>query len=183
MAAGVAKVAAATLCFAVASFAAQPSGVPARNQAVLMLRVLLYDRNLRERAPDDVARVVVVTKSGDSASAAAGHELTEVLGELSRKAVLGGRKIRVREVTSDELDRTLDAEPTCAVYLSANAATPEVLASARRHRALTFSADPSDAAVGFVQRSDRVVITVNLKGAKAEGADLDSELLALAEVR
>lgn len=171
---------AAAMTIALTANAAQPSAVPAKNRAVLMLRVLLYDRNLSKRASDSLARVVIASRPGDSD----GEEMAKVLGDLSRRAVLGGRKIQVRHVAPEELPAVLEAEVTAAVYLAPGATSPALLTAVRRHRVLTFSSDDAaPTAIGFVQRADKVVITVNLEAARAEGADLDSELLALADVR
>lgn len=159
--------------------------MPAKNQAVLMMRVLLYDRNLAQRSTSDSAKVVVV--SAGQGARAEGDEMAETLTQLAKRAVVGGRKIVVQHVNASELKGVLTKETVTAVYLAAGVKAPDVLTATRAAHALTFSADTdcieAGASVGFVQRAERIAIAVNLKSAKAEGADLDSALLALAEVK
>ncbi|MBK7865174.1 MAG: YfiR family protein [Archangiaceae bacterium] len=162
--------------------------LPAKNQAVLMLRVLLYDKNLKGRAAEGPVKVVVVARADSPKSRETGDEMVKVLSGLATRALVGGRKLEVRLLTEQAAAHLGPREPVTALYLATELENPrELLTVSRQRRALSFSGDAAaieaGAAVGFVQKDDRIGITVNLKSAQAEGADLDAELLGLADVK
>ena len=168
--------------------AAQAYELPARNQAVLMLRVLLYDRNLDKRVEKSALRVVVVVPPAGSVPQDSGAEMVEVLSQLAHTAVVGGRKIVVETVSADGLAGALAKGPVGAVYLSSALAAPAPLVErAQRAGVLCFSVDraaiDAGAAVGFGLRRERITLLINLRRAKQAGADLDSALLEVAQVK
>lgn len=86
------------------------------------------------------------------------------------------------------LAATLEHEQIAAVYFGAGVEPlAPMIAATDRAKTLTFSADPraieAGAAVGFVAQGDRIALSMNLQRVRAGGAELDSELLALAELR
>lgn len=157
--------------------------VPARNQAVLMLRVLLYDRALGQRV-GGVARVVVVSNPADDASRAAGEAMLVTLKDLSASAVLGGRRITAEGATPETLASV--ARGAAAVYVAPGTPLSSVAGVAQKAQVLTFAAErkavADGACAGFTARNGRTVILVNLAASKAHGADFESGFLSIAEV-
>jgi hypothetical protein len=168
--------------------AAWADEIPARNQAVLMLRVLLYDRNLDKRVDRDALRVLVVVPPVASSARDSGLEMAAVLTQLAQTAVVGGRRIVVETVSAEGLYAALTKGLVGAVYLAPQLAAPAaVIQSTQRAGVLSFSGDRSaieaGAVVGFARRSERITLLINLRRAKEAGADLDSALLEVAQVK
>lgn len=162
--------------------------IPARNQAVLMLRVLLYDRNFDKRMDRDAVRVLVVVPAAASGARDSGFEMAAALSQLAQTAVVGGRKIVVETVSAEGLSAALSKGLVGAVYLAPQLAAPAALIqSTQRAGVLSFAVDRSTidagAVVGFALRSERITLLINLRRAKQAGADLDSALLEVAQVK
>jgi len=166
------------------------AGVSPGQRALLLLRVLAYDRALRSRAGDAV-QVAVVYQAGAAASEAERDDLLVAFADVARTVVVGGRPVRAVPVPwrgGAELEALLAARRASAVYACPGLleAAGEIEAAARRQRALTFAGDGAFVERGFavalVDRGRRAGVLVAPAVAAAEGADLDSALLSLAEL-
>jgi hypothetical protein len=164
--------------------------LPASKQALLLLRVLAYDRNLRPRATDEVT-VVVTYREGDAKSVDERDAIATALQEAASSFVVGGLPVRVTQVPwrgTQDLDARLAALHAAALYVVASLASeaPAISVASRARSALTFGPSrevvAAGLALGLVQRADRAALVVNVAAARAEGADLDSGFLAIAEV-
>lgn len=164
--------------------------LPPVNQALLLLRVLAYDRNLSRRAGKRVA-VIVVARAGDPRSRERADRLVEAFDEVAGKVVVAGlpvgaEALAVRDAAA--LQARLEASPAALVYLDEGLGplVPELTAVTRRRGALSAAGDralvEAGAAVAAVPRGDRAGVVVNLVAARQEGADLDAALLAVAEL-
>lgn len=185
-------VAAALASCAVAGVAAVPAradDVPARNQAQLVLRVLIYDRNLKVRA-GEVVRVAVVFRAGDASSEAERDALLAAYREGAQELVAQGLPVKVEAVAwrdAANLAAQLAERRFAALHAGrALAAVAQELArAARTAKSLGFAPAlemvESGLAVGLVPRGERAGLVVNLAAARAEGADLDPVLLQMAE--
>jgi len=161
-----------------------------RQQALILLRALVYDRNLRARAGSEVA-VAVVFRPGHAASEAERTALVEVLDEVSQQAVAAGLPVRVFTVAwrdREDLAARLADRPAAALFACSGleeqaAALAEV---ARRRGVLAASGSRVPLEQGFalalVERGSRAGLVVSPAAAAAQGADLDSALLQLAEI-
>ena len=157
----------------------------AQQEALLLLRILAYDRNLTKRTSDEVV-IVVVHKSGNATSESAGRDIVGSLLAAAKKVSVAGRKVKVRSEAFG--DTTKNLSNTAAFYVATGlddhiAAISQI---SRTNKILTFSnveGYVSSLAIGIVPKDKSMSIIVNLKSAKAEGADLDSALLKLADVR
>ena len=169
---------------------ARAGDLPARNQALLLLRVLAYDRNLKQRAQSTVT-VVVLYRPGDRASEERGAALVSAFEEVARAAVVGGLPVKVEGVPYrdvPELEARLRALHPALAYVdpSLAPAVPDIVQTSRRLGVLT--ADGSRAlveaglSVGVVAQTDRAGLIVNLRASRQEGVDFDSALLALSDV-
>ena len=162
--------------------------LPPRQQALLLLRVLAYDRALRARTGADVG-VAVVFDERDPGSAASAAELVRALEEAARGYVVSGLPVRVVRCPwrgPDDLASCLDDRGAAAALVAPGVREPARIARATR-RAEALSATSSregveaGLSVGLVQRASRAALLVNLPAARQEGADLDSALLRVAE--
>jgi hypothetical protein len=164
--------------------------LPARNQALLLLRVLSYDRNLRARSGAELT-VVVAYREG-SARSEHEREIVAALEEAARSFTVSGLKARVVSVPwrgAPALAVELRARGAAALYvgesLSEEAAA---ISAATRGVRSTLSFAPLRAmveeglALGLLNAGERARLLVNLAAAREEGADLDSVLLGIVEV-
>lgn len=170
--------------------AALAEDLPPRNQALLLLRVLAYDRNLRQRA-HAAATVAVLCKPGDRASEARAADLQAAFEKVSRDVVVAGLPVRAEVVPfrdAADLESRLDALKPALAYVDP-ALLPAVgdIVKATRRRGI-LSADGSrglveaGVAIGVVAQSGRAGLIVNLRSSRQEGADLDAALLAVSDV-
>jgi hypothetical protein len=180
----------AALAGALCALPARGEDLPPRHQALLLLRVLAYDRNLKQRVGAS-ATVLVLYRPGDLASEARRSALRHAFEEVAREVVVSGLPVAVEEVpyrSVAELDARLESNRAAMVYVD-HALEGDVsdITSVTRRRGV-LSADGSRSmveagvAIGIVARSGRAAVTVNLPAARQEGANLDSALLAVAEV-
>jgi hypothetical protein len=175
---------------ALATSRARAEDPPPRHQALLLLRVLAYDRNLRTRAGAS-ATVLVLYRSGDLGSESRRGALRTAFDEVARDVVVSGLPVTVEELAyrnPAELEGRLEALHPAMVYVD-RALEGSVLEITRVTRGRgVLSADGSRAmveagvALAIVARSGRAAVLVNLPAARQEGADLDSALLAVADV-
>lgn len=161
-----------------------------RKQALLLLRVLVYDRNLKSRA-GGVVRVAVVFRPGDRGSEQRRDELVAALEEVSREVIAAGLPVQVLAVpyhdAADFEVRLGRAAPACAfVCTCLGPMVKDVARATRRHAVLSMSGSKEmvegGLAIGLVNRGQRAGVVVNLRAARSEGADLDAALLGIAEV-
>ncbi len=103
---------------------------------------------------------------------------------------MSGLPVQVKEVpfrSAAELEAQLDAlHPALIEVDAALASALPGLLRLSRHRGISTSGTRAmaqdGAAFGVTVTSGRAAVTVNLAGARAEGADLDAALLAVCEV-
>lgn len=178
------------LAVALAAVPARGDELAPRNQALLLLRVLAYDRNLARRAGPR-ATVLVLYRPGDLGSESRRSSLRTAFEEVAREVVVSGLAVEVEEVafrSAADLDAKVAASSAALVYVD-RALAPELAEITRATRvrsALTAAGArellPQGVAVAVVASGTRAAILVNLAAARREGADLDSALLGIAEV-
>lgn len=179
----------AVLSSGVAARAAEDE-LPARQRVLLLLRVLAYDRNLKLRAGEAMA-VAVLYRKGDARSEECQRDLLGTFEELAASAVVAGLPIQPRALAftgAVALEAALGAPRTAALFVCPGLedAAQALQKAARRRQTFTAAAGRALAeaglSLGLVQRGDRAGLVINLEAARAEGADLDSALLRIAEV-
>lgn len=159
----------------------------ANSEAALILRVLSYDRNLRQRASD---RVTVLAIHGGSAGDCDG--LVRALNQLGRAVSVSGLRTRaVLHAWNGESDLQSAARSNHASVLYVcpgfDANIEQISAASRRASLLSISSREADVraglTVGIVRRgSGTPQLLVNVRSAEAEGARLDAALLRIATV-
>lgn len=157
-------------------------------QALLMLRVLAYDRNLPARAGSGVS-VMILFVQGNAASESVRESMASTLTAAGEKVTVSGLRLEVGvKAFEGAADLAKALAGVDAVYLcpGLDGAAREIARVTRARGVLSFGG--GDAAVragigvGFVLRDDKPAIVVNLPATRDEGADLDAALLRVAEV-
>lgn len=160
---------------------------PADLSAKLLLRALAYDRGLKARASADLV-VAVLSRAGDPAQDASGFvEALKGLGNVTVQE-LPVRVVSFTAATGAEAAAHVGTTKAQVLYVGqgfeGDAAV--VQAAAARAQALTTYRAPGyvDAfALGVVPKDGKPKIMIKLAAAKESGADLDAQLLRLAQVR
>lgn len=162
--------------------------MPPQLRAVMMLKVLNYDRSLGTRVADTV-NVGVLARSVEADPYCS--RLMVALQDGATKANLAGKPTRIVALpftTPADLEARLTREPMGGLFVcpSVEDQVAAIAGITRKRHVLSFSG--SDAAVraglgvGLFLREQRPVILVNLAVTRAEGADLDAALLRISEV-
>jgi hypothetical protein len=178
------------LCVALGLLTARPvrADVADDRRALVMLRILAYDKRLADRAGATV--VVAVVFAATEASAAERTRWTTAFAHIGNLKV-GGRPIAVVAVrvdTARQLEQDLRAAHAAAAIVcdgvEATLALRDVAAATRAARALSLTTREADVirglAVGVVPGKKRDEIVVNIGSATAEGVKFDAGLLQLA---
>jgi len=161
-----------------------------RKQALLLLRVLVYDRNLKLRARDAV-RVAIAFRAGDRRSEAERDEFVAAFEAVAREVVAAGLPIEVAAVPyhdAADFEARLRAMAPTGLYVCArlDQSVKEIARISRSNAVLSAAGSKemveAGLAIGLVNRGLRAGVVVNLSGARGEGADLDAALLGIAEV-
>jgi hypothetical protein len=166
------------------------SDLPVTEQAVFLLRVLAYDRNLKMRTPE-AASILLAYQGGNDSSEATKNALIGEINRLAKDLRVADLPVRVTPIaytTLDDLDAALGRAKASALFVcpGLESSVPIISTVTRRRSALTFTGVEvwarQSLAIGLVARGDKPTVIVNLRASKAEGADLDPALLRIAEV-
>jgi hypothetical protein len=168
----------------------QPASADTTNgrRALVVLRVLAYDKNLSVRAGSEV-RILVVHPEGEDGAAERAHWVESFDG--IRKLKVGGRSVVVttHEVESatglaEELDAVKPAAIVVCNGVANEIAIDRLAALTRASKALSITTRETEVvgglAVGIVPGKTRDQIVVNTSAAVAEGVKFDAGLLQLA---
>lgn len=163
--------------------------VPAKNQALLLLRILAYDHNLGSRVDNKTVTIAVVAKGGNSDSEDIANELVSVIRELAKSTTISNNAINVVRLAYS--DKTFDADVAktraAALYVAPGLgdAIVNIAGVTHERKLLTFTGSADyvvTLAVGFAMYDSKPNILVNIPASRAEGADLDPALLRVAKI-
>jgi hypothetical protein len=160
---------------------AHATDLPPQQQALLVLRILSYDRNLKARAETEVAIAVV---SGSLPC----EEIVVALESASKQRSVAGLPVRVVPMAwPKDGNLKLDKRPAAAYICGGLSGQVDKISALTRQRdILSIAGTEADVksglGIGFALRNDRAAVVVNLNAVKEEGAELDSALLSLAEI-
>jgi hypothetical protein len=162
--------------------------VPPELAAKTVLRALAYDRALKGRAGEELL-LAVVAKAGDAGDdAGAFAAALKALGSVTVQE-LPLRAVQVTAGSGAEAAAKLAGLKASVVYVGAGFDASEVAglqAAALKAQALTTYRAPGYEevlALGVLPRDGKLRIVVKLAAAKAAGAELDPQLLKLAQVK
>jgi hypothetical protein len=168
---------------------AQQMPVPVEVQVPVLLKVLTFDRRIADVRGENLV-VGVLYQSGFRLSSTVKDRVVEALSSAgsSRPA---NRPLKVVAVDADgkeSLETALARLGVRVLYVTPMRAfdLESLVAATRRNRTLTLTGVPdyveAGLSIGLDLRQDRPRILVNLRAARAEGADLAAPLLGLATV-
>jgi len=182
------RLAALLLALTVASPALGAEITP-RQRALLLLRVLVYDRALPRRAQGVVKVAVLSRAGGDTAERGALLAAFEELARTTRAAGLPVRAVAMLYEGPAAFAAELARQRPVAVYACADLgeAAPEVAEAARRAHVLAVAGERRLVVEGgfplaLIDRGDRAGLVLDPEAAAAAGAELDSALLSVAEL-
>lgn len=164
--------------------------LPAKNQALLLLRILAYDHKLADRVDAKKVTIYVVHRAGASESEDPANEMVGVLREIAKSTKLAGNTIQVVKVAYNE--KTFDADiakvKAAALWVapSLGDSLGPISGVTTKRKLLSFTGVPeyvnAGLSVGFSNDGGKPVISVNIPASKNEGADLDVALLRVAKI-
>ena len=157
-------------------------------RALVMLRVLAYDKNLGQRVGDDL-KIVVAYAPGDQGVAESARWIAAFA--KVKKLKVDGRSVTVVAVKVDSADglaRTLGPLRAGAVVvcdaLARKISIAQVAKLTRTYKVLSFTTREPEVvgglAVGVVAGKSKDEIVINVRAVAAEGVKFDAGLLALA---
>lgn len=159
----------------------ETSPIPARVQVLLFSKIWMFDRSVAES--DSIVMAVLYQSTF--------RPSTEAKNQLIEAVRAEGLKIRCVPVALDDVERIsneLQRVKADVFYVTEmrgiNVQDVVEVSRARQIKTITVVSGYLDAgiAIGLRVRSDKPVIVVNLKAAKAEGSDLTGQLLKVATI-
>lgn len=163
--------------------------VPAARQAVIVLRALAYDGNLKTRAGATV-NIAIVHKKGNSASEQMAAAVTQAF--ISRQSTLvTGLPIAVSRLTYLSASRLKDAIVASGIDLlyvcdGLESDLDAIKEITRETKTLSVGANREQVekglSLGVVEMDGKVSILVNLQGSRFEGVSFASDFLSLTTV-
>jgi hypothetical protein len=160
--------------------------LPIRNQALLLFRVLSYDRNLAQRAHSSVT-IAVAWRTGDEVLRDEAIDSLRAVGSQFKIAGLPVRAVPVH-FERGEFSRQLVATGANVVLVvgSLVADARELSNTFRELHLLSASSSLGSAdeglTIGISTRGRRAAVRVNVQAGHAAGADFDSTLFTVAEM-
>jgi hypothetical protein len=169
--------------------AGEEMAVPLDLQAKLLLKILTYDRNLKERA-DSAVVVGIVYDAKREDSEKARSKFSKALEPYSGKEVqhLLVSHVSLEYVSWSDLSAKIKSNNVSALYVTpGNSGNLKgIIKASRADSILTATGVPkyveAGVSVAFGSKEKKPQIIINLSSAKAEGVDFSSELLKLAKV-
>ncbi len=167
----------------------QEIAVPVEVQVPLLAKILSFDRNLAARSERELVLGVLFQRRYRT-SANVADEVRDAVRRLPPGAV-GGRRVRTVPIDLDDtpdLETALGRNGVLVLYVAPlRAADIRALASiCRSLRVTSITGVPSyvesGVSVGIGVRGERPEIVINLVASRAEGADLNAQLLKLARI-
>lgn len=168
---------------------AQQMPVPVEVQVPVLLKVLTFDRRIADVRGENLV-VGVLYQSGSRLSSTVKDRVMEALSSAGPSGP-ANRPLKVVAVDADGkegLETALARLGVRVLYVTPMRAfdLPGLVVSTRQIRTLTLTGVPeyveAGLSIGLDLRQDRPRILVNLRAARAEGADLAAPLLGLATV-
>jgi hypothetical protein len=163
--------------------------VPATMQASLFAKILTFDRNLKARAGKELKIGVLYQKKVRSSLEAHEEFLRAMCGDPSERIEgLPVSCVAIEWTNAPEVEATVVRNGIRVLYVAPlrAVAVEEIVAISRARKITTLTGVPEfvekGIALGLALRAERPLILVHLAAARAEGADLNSQLLKLARV-
>ena len=166
---------------------ADSTTVPADVQANLLAKLERYDRTFPARA-GDVARVLLVTRAGNTRSEVATEEIKSALSRLSTIGALPHKEFVQEYKTAEALAARCRSEHIAVVYLMPgfDAELRDIRAAFATVDVLTLAASPEyvpeGVVLGFELEAGAPKILFNLAQARTQHVDFPADVLRLMKV-
>ena len=165
-------------------------GVPAKDQALLMLRILAYDHNLGNRVDNKTVTIVIVSKPGNSDSDDFASDLAGRIKAIAKSTTIMNNSINVVRLafTDKTFDSDVSRQKAAALYIAPGLSDSvgAITSATAQHKLLSFTGTDdlvgAGVSVGLALDDGRPQILVNLPASRKEGADLDVALLKAARI-
>jgi hypothetical protein len=162
--------------------AAADSGVPAKLQVAILLKVLVYDRTLAARAKDGLKLGVVYDPKSDG-SKQAKDAFVQSFNETPHQ--VAGTTIDLVEVPQDSLEAEAKKNLDIAVVVD-GANVGHAVETARRYNLVTFAPDQdaveNGVVIGLVPKDGKPHLLINVGASLSAGMQLDPQILRLADL-
>jgi hypothetical protein len=178
------------LCLALCTpcFGEEPEQLPAGIQTILLLRTLTFERNLSSRAGMQ-ATIALAYNPKDAGSEAEMQQMFEALSARAKVVKLWNLPVALVAIKVDAhgVDKALSGQIS-VLYVCAGLGDllGRLSANARSRQILTVTGTEEyvkkGVSVGLVRRGDKAKLLINLPSVHAEGAEIDSSLLAITEL-
>lgn len=163
--------------------------VPTEIQAPLFAKIITFDRSLASRAPRELV-IGILYQRKVRASLDVKDDFVKALDRIPERQVAGVafRCVAIDWDGSKDISAVLTQEHPHILYVAPlrTVSIEEIAAAARAQGIHTWTGIPEyverGLAVGIGLRGERPLILVNLTAARAEGADISSQLLSIARV-
>jgi len=157
-----------------------------RAQALMILRVLAFDRDLVRRSSGS-ALVVVASRQGDAAGEARRDRIVEALKEVARDFRARGLAVEARPVIwGEDPDKALSRAVAVLAVGKLGEEAEAISRTTRGKRVLSVGEDRAvvehGMSVALFARGDRPVITASLVAAREEGVAFEPSFLRQAEL-
>ena len=168
---------------------AQEMAVPVKVQFELLDKILIFDRNLKERVGDEIV-IGVVYQQKHRASLLVKDEFIKIISDLPKKQIRGiplqctainftDQFALTKEILTNKID-ILYIAPLRGVNLKS------ISAVSQPKGILTFAASPDYTKRGLTMaigtKGEKPQIIINLSSSRAEGVRFNSKLLQLAKI-
>jgi hypothetical protein len=168
---------------------AQEMAVPMNVQVPLFLKLLTFDRSLKDRVGEEIV-IAVVYQGKFKTSLNAKDEFIRLMKESPVSSIddISIRCISMELCTESELEKAIVKDSIDVLYVTPlRAVGIETIAGVSRERNITTLTGVIDyvesgLSVGIGIKGDKAEIVINLPAAQSEGADYNSQLLKLARV-
>ena len=163
--------------------------VPPSRQAVIVLRALAYDANLKRRAGDTI-NIAVMYKKGYSGSERMAGMMTKAFGALEATRVSGLPILvtRLPFTGVEALKKSINGGGIDVLYVceGMEGELPAISAISRQMKVLTVGSREEHItkglSLGVFVMDDKCAILLNLPASKREGVSFAADLLRLARV-
>jgi hypothetical protein len=164
-------------------------GVPASRQAVILLRALAYDANLKARARDAV-NIAILYRRGHADSERTAGSMAKAFGVLEATQV-SGLPILVSSLpftSVDALRKSLSGGGIDLMYVCGGLESElnAVMENTRHMKVLSVGSSPElvrkGLSIGVFEMDAKCTILLNLVASRSEGAAFAADLLRLAKI-
>ncbi len=170
--------------------AAEEVPVPADLQVSLILKILTYDRVLKDRCPESV-EIGILYIEGNKESESNRDQVLKVFQNLGNNRTISQLPFNFKTVKWESEDKLMEAitkQKINLLYVMPGQADNlgKIKAISQKQKILTVSGVPSYAksglSVALGVENQKPQIIINLPASKAEGVDFDSKLLRISTV-